>query len=230
MAGEKARWDGWLGPKQWLPIVGVLSVAIVGLAVALILNLGDADGAERTPSTGVGRSPTHMHANFAVFIDGQQFDFNKPEFMIAEDETPKSENVHLHVPRSDVVHVHTTLTTWDEFFTSIGFTLTDPSFAGITLDRTCLQMPDGKKLCSQQGGSTWKFIANGVPVDGLADVNIGDLDRVLFSYGPETAEQVLAGQFPKVNDTACIVSELCIERIPADEPQEPCKGKGTCSK
>ena len=226
MAEEKVRWDGWLGPKQWMPIVGVLSVAIIGLAIALILNLDDGEATDGG-TTGVGRSPTHMHANFAVFINGQQFDFDKPEFMIAEDETPKSNNVHLHIPRADVVHVHTTLTTWDEFFTSIGFTLTDPSFAGITPERTCLAMPDGKQWCSQQG-ATWKFIANGVPVDGLADVNIGDLDRMLFSYGPETVQQVLEQQWPKVSDTACIVSELCLARIDPNEPPEPCKGEGQC--
>jgi hypothetical protein len=225
MADEKVRWDGWLGPKQWMPIVGVLSVAIIGLAIALILNLDDADGASG-PNTSAGRTPTHMHANFAVFINGQQVDFSP--YMIGEDDTPKSDNVHLHVPRPDVVHVHTTLTTWDVFFTSIGFQLTDPSFAGITLDRTCLVMPDKTKLCSQQGGNTWKFIANGVPVDGLADVNIGDLDRMLFSYGPETVEQVMETQFPKVNNTACIVSELCLDRVVPNEPPEPCKGEGQC--
>ena len=34
------------------------------------------------------------------------------------------------------------------------------------------------------------FIANGVQVDGMANVNISDLSRILFSYGPETVEQV----------------------------------------
>lgn len=41
MENEPARWDGWLGPKQWMPIVGVLSVAVIALVVLLILNSGD---------------------------------------------------------------------------------------------------------------------------------------------------------------------------------------------
>ena len=27
MADEKTRWDGWLSPKQWMPVAGILSVS-----------------------------------------------------------------------------------------------------------------------------------------------------------------------------------------------------------
>ena len=222
---ESERWDGWLGPKQWMPIVGVLSVAVIALGVLLFLNTDDDE--EPGGSTGAGRAPTHEHANVALFIRGQQFDFDKPEFMISEGETPKSDNVHLHEPRSSVVHVHTTLTTWDEFFTSIGFRLTDPSFPGIDSARTCMTLPDGTKLCNT-ATETWKFVANGVQADGLSNVNIGELDRILFSFGTESVEQVLSDQFSKVATDACIVSELCLARgTPEDEP---CVGRDQCIK
>ena len=223
---DRERWDGWLGPKQWMPIVGVLSIAVIALAVFLVLNIGDDDGG--SDSGGHGRVPTHEHADFAVFIRGQQFDFTP--FMIGESDTPRSNNVHLHDPRPNVVHVHTTLTTWDEFFGSIGFTLTDPSFPGISGDRVCMTLADGTKLCNNEAtGESWKFIANGVPVDGMANVNISELDRVVFSYGPETADQVVAQQFSRVTDQACIVSELCLARIDPNEPPENCGGQGVCS-
>lgn len=226
---DNERWDGWLAPKQWMPILGVLSVAIIALAVALFLNLGDDDDGGPAASTGGGRVPVHEHSDFALFIRGEQFDFNQPGMVSNAEAEVVSGNVHLHDFRYSVVHVHTSLTTWDEFFTSIGFELTDPSFPGVTGDRTCLEMPGGEKLCNT-ATETWKFIANGVPVDGLANVNIPDLGRFVFSYGPETVEEVLEAQYPLVSDEACILSELCIARIDPNEPPEECQGGLTCSK
>lgn len=224
---NKARWNGLLSPKQWMPIVGILSVAIIALAVLLVLNRGDGEAAPS--STGSGRVPTHEHADFAVFIRGQQFDFNKPEFVTSEGDAPISANVHIHDPRYTVAHVHTTQTTWDEFFTSIGFTVTDPSFPGIDSPRTCMTFPDKTKLCNTDT-EKWKFVANGVQVDGMSNVNVSELSRVLFSYGPETAADVLRDQYPKVSTQACIPSELCLDRINPNDPKEPCTGKGVCAK
>ncbi|GMV84439.1 MAG: hypothetical protein AMXMBFR80_02970 [Dehalococcoidia bacterium] len=228
MENEPARWDGWLGPKQWMPIVGVLSVAVIALVALLILNSGDeadAGGGEAALGVSGGTRPlTHEHADFAVVIRGEKFDFSDPRFISDTEGKELSENVHLHAPRFSVVHVHRTLTTWDEFFRSLGFTLTDPSFPGTTSERTCMELPSREKLCNSATES-WKFIANGVVVDGLANVYIGDLDRVLFSYGPEAADEVIASQWPDVTDQACIPAELCVERIPADEPRETCSGR-----
>jgi hypothetical protein len=224
---EKERWDGWLGPKQWMPVIGILSLAIIGLAVMLVLNMGDDDDAPDNP-TGSGRVPTHIHADFALYIRGERFDFNRPEF-ITGDEQQVSGNVHIHDPRYDVAHIHTTLTKWDEFFSSLGFSLTDPSFPGVEGSNVCMTLPGGVKLCNNDT-ETWKFIANGVPVDGLSNVIIGDLSRVLFSYGPETIDQVMADQFPQVTDQACIPSELCLDRVDPNDPPEECSGGTTCSK
>ena len=221
---DRERWDWWLGPKQWMPIVGVLSATVIALGVLLFLNIDDGDG--RGSAGAQGRVPTHEHADFALFIRGQKFDFNNDDYISFEGEDPKSDNVHIHEPRSNVVHVHTTLTTWDEFFTSIGFRLDDPSFAGVTPERTCLTLPDGEKLCNDSA-NTWKFIVNGVKADGVANVNIGDLARVLVSFGPETIDQVMANQWPQVTNEACIPSGLCLQR--GDPGAETCGGSGQCS-
>lgn len=227
MEDEPARWDGWLGPKHWMPIVGVLSVAVIVLVVMLILDTGDGASANDGPAPGVSggtRPPTHEHADFALVIRGEKVDFSDPRFISDTEGKELSENVHIHAPRFSVVHVHRTLTTWDEFFRSLGFTLTDPSFPGTTRERTCMELLSGEKLCNSATES-WKFIANGVPVDGLANVYIGDLARVLFSYGPESIDEVMAKQWPGVTGEACIPSELCVERIPANEPKETCSGR-----
>lgn len=233
MAEDGTRWDGWLGPRQWMPIVGVLSLAVVALGLMVAFASGDdedndGDSGVSAPLAG-GRAPTHEHADFAVVVRGEMLDFSKPEFISTPDGKELSEHVHIHDNRYTVVHVHSTLTTWDEFFRTLGFTLTDSTFAGTTAENTCLELPDGEKLCNT-ATERWSFVANGVPVDGLASVNIGDLDRVLFSYGPETPEDARDRYYGLVTDQACIPSELCVERIPADEPVETCSGRGACGK
>ncbi len=228
MAEEKSRWDGWLGPKHWMPIVGVLSVAVIALAVALILNLDDDGGTEGATTNG-GRTPVHEHADFLLMIRGQKFDFSQPQFLSTAGAKELSPYVHIHEPRYTVVHVHASLTRWDEFFTSLGFTLTDPSFPGVDSARTCMTLPDKTKLCNTDS-EKWKFVVNGVPVDGISNIFIGDLGRVVISYGPESVDDVIKNQYPLVTDQACIPSELCLNRIDPNEPPEQCSGGLTCSK
>src|SRR5262245_51273860 len=115
------RWDGWLGPKQWAPIVGVLSLAVIVLGVLLFLNMDDDDGGGEARNTTAGRVPTHEHADFLLVIRGKSFDFNQPQFISHADGKELSEDVHIHEPRTTVVHVHKTMTTWDEFFRTLGF-------------------------------------------------------------------------------------------------------------
>lgn len=222
------------GTRGWMALSGALAALVVVLAGLLAWRWDGGDDAGTSAAspgwTAAGpRAATHEHADFALVIRGERFDFSQPQFLSDTDGKELSEHVHIHAPRFTVVHVHSTLTTWDEFFRSLGFTLTDPSFPGVTAERTCLQLPQGEKLCNT-ATERWSFIANGVPVDGLATVNIGDLDRVLFSYGPETPAEALAKYWSLVTDQACIPSELCRERIPADEPAETCSGRGACTR
>lgn len=162
-------------------------------------------------------------------IKGQRFDFNQPQFLAHEDAGHEDETVDMHEPRFTVVHVHKERTTWDEFLSSLRFKLTDPSFPGVDAPRTCMVVPTGENFCSD-ATNTWKFFVNGVKVDGVTNITIHDLDRALRSYGNETDEQVLA-QVRQVTDQACIPSEQCKSRIPANEPTEPCTlGNNSCVK
>ncbi|MGI8927351.1 MAG: hypothetical protein ACR2HN_12015 [Tepidiformaceae bacterium] len=233
--GDREQWDGWLAPRQWGPLVALLlaALAIAGVLLAVRWDSGDGQasasdacrGREGQPGCEL-RQPVHWHADFALFVRGQRFDFSGPQFVSTEDRH-LSENVHIHEPRYSVVHVHTEQTTWDEFLRSLGFELTDPSFAGTTAASTCLQLPSRERLCGG-GPETFKFYANGVRVDGIANVDVSDLDRVLISYGPETPEQVLRDQLPQLSDQACIPSELCLDRLPPGGiEKEPCSKSGT---
>lgn len=72
--------------------------------------------------------PVHYHANFAVFEDGSQVNFTKPEFMHISpctDDGPESsdpeDNVHLHDGVGNVVHVHANGITWKTLFTTLKY-------------------------------------------------------------------------------------------------------------
>lgn len=231
---EQSRWDGWLSPKQWIPITAVLAIAVIVLGVLLILGMDDDGGGGTAAGCQPGdpnctlRQATHQHADFALFIRAKQFDFNQPQFVSVEGKE-LSPDAHIHAPRFTVVHIHRELTTWDAFLSSLGFKLSDPSYLGVDSTRTCMTVPGGDKLCNT-ATETWKFYVNGVKVDGLANTTIHDLDRVLMSYGGESGEQVLA-QTAQVTDQACIPSEKCKDRIPKDEPPEQCTiSNDTCTK
>lgn len=174
------------------------------------------------------RQNIHEHADFALFIRGQQFDFGKPEFVSVEGKE-KSENVHIHDPRHTVVHVHREQTTWDEFLRSLGFELTDPTL-GTHPAKTCLKLPAGERLCTTPAES-FKFVMNGVRIDGIADLDIAGLSRLLISYGSETESDVFQNQWPRVSDEACIPAGVCQSRgSGAGEHGEPCaKASGQCN-
>ncbi|MCC7364370.1 MAG: hypothetical protein IT303_08340 [Dehalococcoidia bacterium] len=223
----------WQGPKVVIPVILVLALATLAMGGAWAMKDGGAQ-VLRLESCEAGtpgcelRAPTHLHADFALYVDGQRFDFDRPEF-ISEEGNDLAPDVHIHEPRATVVHVHRSNTTWDMFFSSLGFELVDPSLAGGLTGAASLELPDGT-VVEPSGDATFKFIVNGVEVDGISGENIGDLDRVLVSFGTESLDTVMRDQWPQVTDQACIPSERCTERIPADEPPERCaKSDASCT-
>ncbi len=224
----------WLGPRLVVPVVAVLGAAVIALGLMLAFGVNGDEGRTVTlrPSCTAGdpgctlREPTHQHANFALFIEGKKFDFNTPQF-VSEEGAEKSGFAHIHPPRFEVVHVHQTKTTWAEFFKTVGIDLKDATLAGIEEKAACLKLPDGRALCGD-GTRKLQFVVNGVRVDGISEKEITDLDRVLISYGAATDDELLK-QYAEVNTDACIPSERCKDRIPANEPKEACTGAGACA-
>lgn len=212
--------DRQLSGRVWIPVVLALVVVSVVLLGVVVFrpSASSADAPAALTTTDSLRQPVHWHADFAVFVNGERFDFNKPEFISKEGEE-KNPWVHIHDPRPTVVHVHREQTTWDEFMRSLGFELTDSK----------LVLPDGTAYESGSGG-TLKFYVNGVRVGSIMFEPIADLGRVLISFGPESDSQVWESQVPAVTDQACIPSELCLDRIPAVPEPEPCtKSSGSCT-
>lgn len=216
------RWDGWLGPRTWAPIAAILVVAAAVLGVLYFVERGDAEVVTRPCQPGDPgcelRQRIHQHADFALVIRGERFDFNQDRFISVEGEE-LSPNAHIHHPRYTVIHVHREQTTWDEFFRSLGFELSD----------TCVKLPSGEAFCNNER-ETLKFIVNGVRVDTIMFEDIQGLSRVLISYGPESGDEAMS-QFAEITNEACIPSGLCRDRgSGAGEHGEPCTiGDNTCN-
>ena len=222
---ERGRQRGQLSPRLWVPAAAVLVVAIVALSLALLLGGDDGHAIEEPASCVIGtpgcelRQPVHWHADFALYIRGERFDFSDEQFLSGgSDDHHLSENVHIHEPRFNIVHIHLEQTTWHEFFNTLGIGLSD----------RCLTLPEEEPLCNSET-ERLSFFLNGVQIDDITFADITDIDRVLISFGSES-EAELAQQLASVTDDACIVSGLCLDRVPEGGiEEEACTGSGTCT-
>ena len=142
----------------------------------------------------------HVHSDFAVFIDGQKFNFAQEKYMTSTDVCHSdfhAKKLHLHDMNPDVVHVHEAGHDWEDFFTSLGFVFTD----------TQLKTDEGN-VYQNAGQKKWKFFVNGVEVPSIQDYQFQDLDQVLFTYGASD-EKTIQKQLATVTKKACIYSKKC---------------------
>lgn len=154
----------------------------------------------------------HAHADFAVFINDQKFNFSQKDFMSEAlcgkpGEADEHEHadldtleglksvVHLHDLNGNVIHFHNERVTLPMFFKSIGF----------NLNETCFSTRDAS-YCNGEG-NTLKVFVNGIRVEGgLENYAPADLDKILVTYGTETD---FSTQQDSITAQACIYSEKC---------------------
>lgn len=123
----------------------------------------------------------HYHANFAVYINGQQEQFKGQQYyeeveMCNEDAaiTPAG-RAHMHDNVNNVVHVEDHAVTWGQFFTNLGWYI-GPDF---------IEKPDGT-MYKKDGNSMLHLLLNGqdyTGLGGLANTVIKDQDKLLVSFG-----------------------------------------------
>ena len=120
----------------------------------------------------------HYHANFGLFIDGKQDKFEsftqyeEVQACRGDNLNDPKEHAHMHQPNNHVVHVHANAVTWSDFFTSIGYGLSDKAVT--TTDRVYVNGQDDKKLT---------FTLNGEVTSTISEKVINDKDMLLISYG-----------------------------------------------
>lgn len=134
-------------------------------------------------------APTHYHANFAVFINGQRQEFKGAQYYeeiasCSAEERPAG-RVHMHDNVNHVVHVHEKLMTWGNFFTVLGLSLTDKAYF------------DGERAFVDGRQGNLRFVLNDKPVLTVANKVIESEDRLLISFGSEDSTQ-LQQQFAQI--------------------------------
>lgn len=169
----------------------------------------------------------HEHADFAVFLNGEQYSFARPEFMtdtacgitlqthgilVAQAHGSEGEeegsmgyyenNVHLHDMIGSTVHVHQEGITWHNFFDSLGLTFDDNLF---------IDHQGNEYRTDDKNG--FMFFVNGAQVDTLENRDIRNFDEVLISYGPLTRTvNDLYDEMGHVTNRACEQSGGCEHR------------------
>lgn len=152
----------------------------------------------------------HAHADFAVFANGQKMDFAKEEFMHKETcgkpgeehvidlNTPEgmADATHLHDLNGNVAHFHHENATLAMFFKGLGFDLTGE----------CFETREAK-FCNTETKKV-KVFANGLQITDIEKFVPSDLDKILITYGEESASEVRA-QNEQLSSQACIYSEKC---------------------
>lgn len=127
---------------------------------------------------------THYHANFAVYVDGNQEQFGNPllyeeisECSISTEKKP-GERAHLHENIKDVVHVEDSAVTWGNFFQNINWDVSDKY---LDTSEDLLVNTETKKVT---------YVLNGEEVSNITNKVIGDKDRLLVSYGTATKDEI----------------------------------------
>jgi hypothetical protein len=141
--------------------------------------------------------PTHYHANWALFVNGQRVDLSGSQYMeevtacvpVGQTILP-TQRTHMHAGTQDVVHGHDDGVTWGHLMANLGF--------GLGEDFLIL----GGDRYVADGTNSLKYIADGQVVLPAYNRVIRSTERLLISYGPESVDEVIATQFPQVASTA----------------------------
>ena len=136
----------------------------------------------------------HFHSNYAVYVDGVREEFKSFTFYeevaactSAYKNNPKG-RVHMHDNVNDVIHVHDKRVMYADFFQNIDWKL-GKTF--VQTDAGIIQNTEEKK---------WVFILNGKQVDRVDNLLIGNLDKLLVSYGASDTD--FMAQYKTVSDSA----------------------------
>ena len=141
----------------------------------------------------------HVHADFLVILDQHQFDFSDDKYQSHRGQE-KHRSIHLHANNGHVIHRHEAGITLGDFFSSLGFLLTDNSI--ITDEGVRYETTDTKQLM---------FFVNNIQFDSITDYVIEDEDKILIYFG-EPIDSKIEEYLATIPDDACLYSGTCPER------------------
>ena len=114
----------------------------------------------------------HVHAAFAVKINGEKLDFSQEKYQV------KSKYIHVENNDGNTLHRHATGVPVGEFFASLGMNVTD----------SCFTLENRTSYCSDKS-SNLEFYINGNKTDSITNYVIKDDDRILIVYGNKNQMQ-----------------------------------------
>lgn len=115
----------------------------------------------------------HEHADFMVFINGEEINFALPQYMV------KVGEVHIEDMNGVTIHKHATGVTIGYFLNTLGFKFNDK----------CFITDKKEKFCNEEG-KTLKFYVNGIENYEYGNYEIRNNDKYLISYGDELEEKI----------------------------------------
>lgn len=215
---QKYEWY-MIGAGLFLLVYVLVRVAkkllILGLIIAAAVIVGKVflDRETGNPEIGIV-GDVHYHADFALYINGERYDFAKEKYMSTENKS-LSNFMHLHDMDGKVIHKHAEGVTLGFFLETLG----------MKLNETCLVLDNEDSYCNEDDKEL-KMSVNGKHNDEFDQYDIQDEDKILLSYGDEYEEE-LQKQMSSVSDEACIYSLTCPEK--GTPPEEAtCVGE-TCT-
>ena len=165
--------------KYTIPII--LIIAVVAVAVVYI--------PKREDLTGIGPiNSQHIHADFAVYINGTQLGFNDNKYFAGD---LHDRYTHLLSPYDTLIHIRATGITIGYFVKSID----------IPFNSTCITDKAGNSLCNDDE-NTLKFYVNDEENFAFDEYLIKDQDKILISYGNETDLQEQLASITNLSEAA----------------------------
>lgn len=149
----------------------------------------------------------HVHADFLVYIGDEKFDFTQDKYQSTA-KSLQSDKVHLHDNKGNVIHLHAEGITLGDFFTSLGFNLTNQ----------CLVTDTKEEYCTDNDNTLTLYV-NGKVLENIANYQIIDNDQILLYYGTSTNPN-LQSYLSEISDLSCMYTGTCPER--GTPPPEEC--------
>src|SRR6266540_3155564 len=150
--------------RQLMIIIPALAVLIVIAVYSFSIYSKNVQSTHNANYGPVGSA--HVHAAFAVKLNGTQLDFSDPKYQV------KSRYMHVENNDGTTLHRHATGVPVNEFFRSIKMNITN----------NCFTTDNGTKYCSN-GKENLDFFVNGTKVPSIANYVFNDDDRILIAYG-----------------------------------------------
>lgn len=166
--------------------VRIIMIA-VGIGIAVAIAAAVMAYSQARPYGPAGSA--HVHAGFAVILNGQAIDFSQAKYQVT---TTNSRLIHMEGGDGTTLHRHATGVPVGEFLHSVRMNIADG----------CFITDEGTQYC-EQGDSKLRYFVNGEETDNIMDYVLEEEDRILITYGDLTDQQIQE-QIKLVNDRPLI--------------------------